>query len=107
MSGEETTMQHLDLILDAATLRLLDRLADRYYGGSRFRALQAAVESLAVHVHQGGWTLVGYEAVVEPAGAGEPPPEDPVATAEIRFRPVFARGAAVPTLTAAAGRPPV
>ena len=46
-------MQRVDLILDEASLRLLDRLAEQYYGGSRFLAVQAAVESLAAHVRQG------------------------------------------------------
>jgi hypothetical protein len=78
-------MQHVDLILDETSLRLLDRLAEQYYGGSRYLAVQAAIESLAAHVRQGGWELVGFEPVR--SAGGSPGPD-----AAPRFRPIFAPG---------------
>ena len=56
-------MQRLNFTLDADTVRLLERLAQQYYGGNKSQTVRAALESLAVHTGHDGWVVAGYTPV--------------------------------------------
>jgi hypothetical protein len=85
-------MNRLNFTLDDATVELLGRLADRYYGGNKSQTVRAALESLAAHLGHEGWVVAGYTPVViaDPAAChscGEAHDQG-----EVLFRPVFRRG---------------
>ena len=53
-------MKRLNFTLDDATVKLLERLSNKYYGGNKSQTVRAALESLAVHQGHDGWVISGY-----------------------------------------------
>ncbi len=85
-------MRRLNFTLDQDTITLLERLADRYYGGNKSQTVRAALESLAAHTGHDGWVIAGYTPValdddIDCHTCGEVHYEG-----EVLFRPVFERG---------------
>lgn len=56
-------MKRLNFTLDDNTVKLLDRLAAKYYEGNKSQTVRAALESLASHAGQDGWIIKGYTAL--------------------------------------------
>lgn len=86
-------MQRLNFTLDTDAVRLLEKLAETYYGGNKSQTVRAALESLAAHVGHDGWVIAGYtpvrledEAACHSCGTAH-------REGEVLFRPVFERGA--------------
>ncbi len=85
-------MHRLNFTLDAATVKLLEKLSRTYYGGNKSQTVRAALESLAVHIGHEGWVVAGYTPVevhgdVACHTCGEEHHEG-----EVLYRPVFERG---------------
>jgi hypothetical protein len=53
-------MKRLNFTLDEETVKLLDRLAKKYYKGNKSQTVRAALESLAAHQGHEGWVITGY-----------------------------------------------
>ena len=93
-------MHRLNFTLDSDAVRLLEKLAETYYGGNKSQTVRAALESLAAHTGHDGWVIAGYTPVqleVEAAchSCGTSHHEG-----EVLFRPVFERGASPKALSA-------
>lgn len=85
-------MHRLNFTLDSATVALLDRLSQDYYGGNKSRTVRAALESLAAHIGHDGWVITGYVPTqvldhVSCHTCGEEHRQG-----EVLYRPVFERG---------------
>ncbi|MFO7846288.1 MAG: hypothetical protein R6V27_06995 [Balneolaceae bacterium] len=53
-------MKRLNFTLDDDTVKLLEKLAGKYYRGNKSQTVRAALESLASHAGQEGWVIKGY-----------------------------------------------
>ncbi len=53
-------MKRLNFTLDDDTVKLLEELSGKYYGGNKSQTVRAALESLAVHAGHEGWIIAGY-----------------------------------------------
>ena len=85
-------MQRLNFTLDDATVSLLEKLSETYYGGNKSQTVRAALESLAAHIGHDGWVVRGYTPVqlhdvMSCHTCGERHREG-----EVLYRPVFERG---------------
>lgn len=85
-------MKRLNFTLDDETVKLLEELADKFYGGNKSQTVRAALESLATHTGHEGWVISGYtpkkvEGEVNCHGCGEKHRDG-----EVLYRPVFERG---------------
>jgi hypothetical protein len=85
-------MKRLNFTLDNATVELIEKLANTYYGGNKSQTVRAALESLAAHIGHDGWVISGYTPTplsdsVACHTCGEAHQEG-----EVLFRPVFERG---------------
>ena len=85
-------MRRLNFTLDAATIALLERLAETYYGGNKSQTVRAALESLAVHAGHDGWVIAGYTPVRLDDDAACHTCGTAHHEGEVLFRPVFERG---------------
>lgn len=85
-------MRRLNFTLDNATVAMLDRLAERYYGGNKSLTVRAALESLAAHAGHEGWIVAGYTPVVLDARADCHTCGELHGQGEVLYRPVFRRG---------------
>lgn len=93
-------MHRLNFTLDSDAVRLLEKLAETYYGGNKSQTVRAALESLAAHTGHDGWVITGYtpvqldgEAACHSCGTSHH-------EGEVLFRPVFERGASPQALPA-------
>ncbi len=92
-------MLRQNFTLDNDTIALLEKLAEKYYGGNKSGTVRAALESLAAHVGHEGWVVSGYIAVtvnedIDCHTCGQTKHEG-----EILYRPVFERGASPEALS--------
>jgi hypothetical protein len=85
-------MQRLNFTLNDDTVRLLERLAGKYYGGNKSQTVRAALESLAAHVGHDGWVIAGYTPVELDAAAECHTCGEAHDTGDVLYRPVFERG---------------
>lgn len=86
-------MQRLNFTLDDDTIRLLERLAEKYYHGNKSQTVRSALESLAAHTGHEGWVVAGYTPVVlEEDQARCHTCGDPHKKGDVLYRPVFQRG---------------
>ena len=85
-------MQRVNFTLDESTLRLLERLAQNYYGGNKSQTVRAALESLAAHAGHEGWLIAGYTPVVAEADASCHTCGVLHRRSEVLYRPVFEGG---------------
>ena len=53
-------MKRLNFTLDDATVKLLNKLAGKFYEGNKSQTVRAALESLAAHQGHDGWVITGY-----------------------------------------------
>lgn len=85
-------MKRLNFTLDDDTVRLLEKLAAKYYQNNKSQTVRAALESLASHAGQEGWVIAGYTPVkadheVSCHSCGSEQHEG-----NMLFKPVFERG---------------
>ncbi|MBM3457660.1 MAG: hypothetical protein FJX77_03900 [Armatimonadetes bacterium] len=85
-------MQRLNFTLDDETVRLLEKLAEKYYHGNKSQTVRSALESLAAHAGHEGWVVAGYSPLIvdQPTSChtcGDSRPQG-----DILYRPVFQRG---------------
>lgn len=85
-------MKRLNFTLDKETVKLLNRLSDKYYGGNKSQTVRAALESLATHAGKEGWVIKGYTSLrandnVECHECGTEQGEG-----SILYKPVFEKG---------------
>jgi len=85
-------MKRLNFTLDGETVKLLDRLAKKYYKGNKSQTVRAALESLAAHQGHEGWVITGYTPTkadqdVNCHSCGSEQNEG-----NVLFKPVFERG---------------
>ncbi|MFW6157630.1 MAG: hypothetical protein ACOC4S_02185 [Balneolaceae bacterium] len=85
-------MKRLNFTLDEDTVKLLQDLAENYYGGNKSQTVRAALESLAAHTGHEGWVIAGYtpkeaDEEVSCHSCGEEHHKG-----EVLYRPVFERG---------------
>jgi len=86
-------MQRLNFTLDDDTVRLLERLSEKYYHGNKSQTVRSALESLAAHTGHEGWVIAGYTAVIlEDDQARCHTCGDPHKKGDVLYRPVFQRG---------------
>ncbi|MBI3941505.1 MAG: hypothetical protein HY326_00700 [Chloroflexi bacterium] len=86
-------MQRLNFTLDDNTVELLERLAEKYYGGNKSHTVRAALESLAAHAGHEGWVITGYTPVVIDQTSSCHTCGTPHGKGDVLYRPVFERGA--------------
>ncbi|MBI2881687.1 MAG: hypothetical protein HYY21_08845 [Candidatus Tectomicrobia bacterium] len=85
-------MPRLNFTLDDEAVRLLDRLAQKYYEGNKSLTVRRALESLAVHAGHEGWRIAGYTPVVIEGRAACHTCGEPHRKGDVLYRPVFERG---------------
>lgn len=85
-------MQRLNFTLDEATVSLLERLAQTYYGGNKSQTVRAALESLAAHTGHDGWVVTGYTPIQLEGDAACHTCGEEHRPGEVLYRPVFERG---------------
>lgn len=93
-------MLRLNFTLDADTVELLEKLAEKYYGGNKSLTVRAALESLAAHSRHDGWVIAGYTSVVLDRAEACHTCGETHHKGEVLFRPVFERGAGAGALRA-------
>ncbi|MEM1127838.1 MAG: hypothetical protein AAGI71_14385 [Bacteroidota bacterium] len=93
-------MRRLNFTLDAATIELLERLADQYYHGNKSQTVRAALESLAAHVGHDGWVVSGYTPVQLDDDASCYTCGEAHQPGDVLLRPVFERGSSPQALDA-------
>lgn len=92
-------MHRLNFTLDSATVSLLEKLADNYYGGNKSQAVRAALESLAAHIGHDGWVIRGYTPVALQDEVTCHTCGEHHRSGEVLYRPVFERGKSPHALT--------
>lgn len=85
-------MPRLNFTLDDETVRLLERLARKFYNGNKSLTVRRSLESLAVHAGHGGWRIAGYTPVVIDGRAACHSCGEPHRKGDVLYRPVFERG---------------
>lgn len=97
-------MRRLNFTFDIETVRLLDQLANRFYGGNKSATVRAALEMLAAGMRE-GWVVAGYtpaslndEASCHSCGT-------PHEAGEVLYRPVFERGASAGAMSSLPAEP--
>lgn len=85
-------MQRLNFTLDDETVKLLEKLAEKYYQGNKSQTVRSALESLAAHAGHEGWIVAGHTPVVVDQQTSCHTCGDPHAVGDILYRPVFQRG---------------
>jgi len=85
-------MQRLNFTLDEDAVRLLERLADRFYHGNKSLTVRAGLESLAAHAGHDGWIVKGYTPVRLSAEAACHSCGVEHHEGDVLYRPVFERG---------------
>ena len=85
-------MHRFNFTLDESTLRLLERLAQKYYSGNKSLTVRAALESLAAHAGHEGWVIVGFTLAVAEGQTNCHTCGDLRQKGEVLNRPVFERG---------------
>ncbi|MFQ5914450.1 MAG: hypothetical protein ACE5JS_14830 [Nitrospinota bacterium] len=85
-------MARLNFTLDGAAVRLLDRLARKYYSGNKSLTVRRALESLAAHAGHEGWRVAGYTPVVIDGRASCHTCGETHRKGDVLYRPVFERG---------------
>jgi hypothetical protein len=85
-------MQRLNFTLDDDTVRLLEKLSQKYYHGNKSLTVRAALESLAAHVGHEGWVVAGYTPVVVEEETRCHTCGDTKEKGDVLYRPVFQRG---------------
>ena len=85
-------MQRLNFTFDDETVRLLEKLAEKYYHGNKSLTVRSALESLAAHAGHEGWVVSGYTPVVVDEQTRCHTCGDPQSKGDVLYRPVFTRG---------------
>jgi hypothetical protein len=85
-------MKRMNFTFDKETVKLLQELAEKYYGGNKSKTVRAALESLSVHTGHDGWVIAGYtpkklDNDVSCHSCGEAHK-----SGDVLYRPVFERG---------------
>lgn len=93
-------MKRLNFTLDNETVKLLEDLAGKFYGGNKSQTVRAALESLAAHAGHEGWIISGYtpkelDTEVSCHGCGESHGKG-----DVLYRPVFEKGSSPKALPA-------
>jgi len=85
-------MKRLNFTLDLDTVKLLNELAETYYGGNKSQTVRAALESLATHTGHEGWVISGYTPTRVDENINCHTCGESHNRGDILYRPVFERG---------------
>ncbi len=85
-------MKRLNFTLDDETVKLLNRLAKKYYKGNKSQTVRAALESLAAHQGHDGWVITGYTPTRAAGDVSCHSCGDEQGEGNMLFKPVFERG---------------
>jgi hypothetical protein len=85
-------MQRLNFTLDDDTVRLLEKLSEKYFHGNKSQTVRSALESFAAHAGHEGWVVSGYTPVVVDEETRCHTCGEDHDAGDVLYRPVFQRG---------------